>query len=98
MEITELLKTLRVKRGYTMKQVAELCGMHEQVYRNYENGARNPGVPALCKFADLYGVTVDFLLGRENKDADVSNDKYANLPDEVKCIIDAIVDYANNKS
>lgn len=98
MAITELLKTLRVKKGYTMKQVAELCGMHEQVYRNYENGARNPGVPALCKFADLYGVTVDFLLGRESKDADVSNDKYVNLPDEVKCIIDAIVDYANNKS
>lgn len=97
MEITELLKELRAKKGYTMKQVAELCGMNEQVYRNYENGSRNPGVPALCKFADLYGVTVDFLLGRENKDADVSNDKYADLPDEVKSIIDAIADYAKNR-
>ena len=97
MEITELLKTLRAKKGYTMKQVAELCGMNEQVYRNYENGSRNPGVPALCKFADLYGVTVDFLLGRENKDADVSNDKYADLPDDVKNIIDAIADYAKSR-
>lgn len=97
MEITELLKTLRSKKGYTMKQVAELCGMHEQVYRNYENGARNPGVPALCKFADLYGVTVDFLLGRENKNSDASNDKYADLPDEVKSIIDAIADYAKSR-
>lgn len=64
MDTKEILKELRKKHKLTGKQVAEQCEMSYNVYQMYESGQRNLGVPALCKIADYYGVSVDYLLGR----------------------------------
>ena len=34
-------------------------------YQNYENGRREAGYSTIAKLADFYGVTTDYLLGRE---------------------------------
>lgn len=64
METREILKMLRKSKNLTGKQVAEQCDMAYNVYQMYESGQRNPGVPALCKLADFYKVSTDYLLGR----------------------------------
>ena len=64
METKEILKELRKANNLTGKQVAEQCDMSYNVYQMYESGQRNVGVPALCKIADFYHVTTDYLLGR----------------------------------
>ncbi len=66
METKEILKQLRKEKGYSAKQVAEGCEMSLGVYQKYESGERGVGTPALCKFADFYDVTTDYLLGRED--------------------------------
>lgn len=65
MEIKEIIKDLRKQRKLSAQQVADLCGISIGVYKAYESGQRNLGVPALQKLADFYNVSVDYLLGRD---------------------------------
>lgn len=65
METKDIIKGLRKKHGYTVEQVSSGAGIPKSVYPKYESGILNAGVPVLCKLADFYGVTVDYLLGRE---------------------------------
>ena len=64
METKEILKQLRKEKGYSAKEVADGCSMSIGVYKKYESGERGVGTPALCKIADFYGVSTDYLLGR----------------------------------
>lgn len=61
----EMLRQLREQKGLTGKQVAESIGIAYPVYQTYESGVRNAGLPVVEKLADFYGVTTDYLLGRE---------------------------------
>jgi len=61
-----LLKQLRIRRGLSMKEVAAQMDMPYTTYVNYEKGAREPGSETLIRFADFYGVTIDYLIGRES--------------------------------
>ncbi|MDE7094401.1 MAG: helix-turn-helix domain-containing protein [Oscillospiraceae bacterium] len=67
MQTKEILKNLRKSNGYSVKQVADGCGMSPGVYKKYESGERGVGTPALCKLAKFYGVTTDYLLGLEER-------------------------------
>lgn len=68
METKDIIKELRKNRGLSAQQVADGCEMSFGVYKKYESGERGVGVPALQKLADFYGVTVDYLLGRETRE------------------------------
>lgn len=50
-----------------MKQVdiAEYLGIQQTVYSRYERGYQTIPVEHLIKLADLYKVSVDYILGRE---------------------------------
>ncbi len=65
METKEILKRLRENKGYSIQDVSEKTGISYSVYQKYESGVRGVGVPALSKLADFYGVTTDYLLGRD---------------------------------
>jgi len=67
MNITEKLKEIREKNALTMKEVAESVGLNPATYRNYESGRLEPNLTTLCKLADFYHVTADYLLGREDE-------------------------------
>jgi len=60
----ENIRKLRTDMGYTQKQVAEILGVSQNTYSQYEIGVLNYPVDALVKLADFYGVSVDYLLGR----------------------------------
>lgn len=62
--IGERLRKLREDKKYQQKEVAEKLGMSHSRYSNYENGVSKPDYDTLLKIADLYDVSVDFLLGR----------------------------------
>lgn len=66
--ISETLSEIRRGRKLTMKDVAEGIGMKPDTYRNYESGRLEPNLSTLTKIADFYGVSTDYLLGRENKE------------------------------
>lgn len=104
METKDILKALRKQRGMTGQEVADGCGMTYKVYQAYESGARNLGVPALEKLADFYGVTTDYLLGREPAPDPFGDlgleeesekkvlEKYMSFPPEIRaCLLDVLV-------
>ena len=68
METKDILKTLRKARGYTnAKDFCEDAGISFNTYQNYEAGSRVPTVEILVKIANFYGVTTDYLLGRDSQ-------------------------------
>ena len=62
----ENIRSLRIDRGLTQKQVAQLLGISQNTYSQYELGVLNYPVDALLTLADFYEVSVDYLLGRTN--------------------------------
>ncbi len=60
------LKNLR--EDYNMKQVdiAKYLGIQQTVYSRYERGFQTIPVEHLLKLADLYKVSIDYILGRTN--------------------------------
>lgn len=92
MKTKEILKKLREERGYNIQDVAKKIGMQYTMCREYESGDRNLGMSAAIKFADFYGVTIDYLLGREDppnnpilsakQKEKIALEKWLNLDDE----------------
>ena len=60
------LKELRAEKGATQKEVAEFICCSPLVYSRYEREEREPDIDALCKLADYFGVSVDYIVGRTN--------------------------------
>ena len=54
------LKTLRKGRKLTQQQVAEAFGVARGTISNHEIGRRAPSIQELQKYADYYGVSLDY--------------------------------------
>lgn len=59
------LKELRKTKGISQDEVANALGITLRTYQNYEYGQREPNIEMINKIADFFGVTTDYLLGRE---------------------------------
>lgn len=53
------LKELRGTK--TQEELAKLLNLSQKTYSNYENGNSEPNIETLCKIADFYGVSLDYL-------------------------------------
>ena len=62
------LRELRERFGYTQDYVAEAINISRITYVRYENDMRNVRGPELLALAELYHVSVDYILGSENGD------------------------------
>lgn len=68
MEFSEQLKSLRIEAKLTQAEVAEKVGVSQPQYAWWEAGKRKPTSETLQKFADFFGVSMDYLAGKENDD------------------------------
>jgi len=59
---SDRLKQLRLDKGEKQSDVAAILGVSVQSYSAYE-GSREPKYDLLCKIAEHYDVTTDYLLG-----------------------------------
>ncbi|MCM1508815.1 MAG: helix-turn-helix domain-containing protein [Ruminococcus flavefaciens] len=51
----------------TQQNVAEILGVDRTTYTVYEIGSSSPSLESLCKLSQIYNVTVDYLIGAEEK-------------------------------
>lgn len=72
------LRELRGERS--LDEVAEAAGVVDQTLRNYELGVRPPRVDILCRLADYYEVTLDWLVGREWTESDATEPTWLLIP------------------
>ena len=61
----QILKDLRIAKGLKQSDLAELLKITQQAYQRYEYGTSEPNADGFSILADFYGVTTDYLLGRE---------------------------------
>lgn len=59
-DIGRKLRTLRKGRRLTQQDVADRLGLVRATVSNYEVGKRTPHLSLLKKFAEFYGVTLDY--------------------------------------
>lgn len=77
------IKKSRLNAGFkTQGQVAAKLNVIRQTISHWENGTRTPDAESLSKLADLFGVTTDYLLGKESKV--VTQDHLDNVHDFIK--------------
>ena len=94
----QILKDLRKSKGLNQSELASMLEISNQAYQKYEYGTAEPNYDTLCKLADFYGVTTDYLLGRDpnplsnirldiiGTDDEALSAAYKNLPDYAKLI------------
>ena len=61
------LAKIRKTKGLLQKDVAKMLGIATNTYCCYETGTNEPSISILLNLADLFGVTVDELLGRTSE-------------------------------
>ena len=89
----ERLKDLREEYGLKQEYVANYLHINQKSYSRYETGERNIPIDALSKLAELYNVSVDYLIGKSNErreesvkthlDLVVQNQKYKEILVEI---------------
>ncbi len=64
MVILMRLKDLREDNDVKQKHLAEYLNIKQNTYSQYENGKREIPLEMLCKLADFYNTSVDYIIGR----------------------------------
>ena len=59
------INTLRLAFGWSQVELAKRLCVSKQAVSNWENDNIQPSIEMLIRLADTFGVTTDFLLGRE---------------------------------
>ena len=91
--LPDKLQMLRLKYGFSQRQVAERLGISPSIVSSYEMGARTPSVEVLLALSFLYQCSTDYLLGKQSIEPSIVVDA-EGLTDEqiqaIRTIIDAI--------
>lgn len=61
------LKKLRENENLSQTELAKRLNLSQSVIAYYESNKKQPSQDTLSKMADYFNVTVDYLLGRNNK-------------------------------
>jgi len=59
------LKELRLQKKLTQKKLADFLGVTHTTYNYYEKEKSEPTIETFAKLADMYGTTIDYLVGHE---------------------------------
>ena len=85
--LNENIKKLRLAKGLNQVEFAKILCVTKQCVSNWENDNVIPSIDMLCKIADFFGVSADYLLGRSEKRVI----EVSNLTDEQISHITSIV-------
>ena len=61
------IKNLREDHDYTQKQLSKFLNISQVAYSYYEFNKRNIPLELLCKLADFYNTSIDYLLYRTDE-------------------------------
>ena len=76
MDTAQRLRRLRRERGLSQDSVASALGIDRTTYVKYENGGSIK--QSLQKMADFFGVSTDYLLGRDEESMILREHRYGD--------------------
>lgn len=111
MNFGKRLRQLRKEKGLTQAELAKLLSIGESTVSFYESGKRQPDYETLIRLAEVFNVSVDYLLGRTEHKAPNTNkpgsseviaahradDPMNDLPEEAQRILDEFKEYILKK-
>ena len=65
-KFAEQLNGLRIENNLTRSKLAEILNVSIRLISYWENGQRECDFDMLIKIADLFSVSIDYLLGRKD--------------------------------
>jgi transcriptional regulator with XRE-family HTH domain len=74
MQLGEMLKKLRKDNGLSQQKLAQMMGVTQSTIANYEKNQRHPNLDVLSGIAELFDVSVDYLLGKSGDAMSVGYD------------------------
>ncbi|MDE1315509.1 helix-turn-helix transcriptional regulator [Vibrio aestuarianus] len=77
------IKRWRIKRNFTIEQMAESIGVSTVTYSKWENGKTSPKAEQIPKLANKLGTSIDVLFGKEVEDKDTSMQVYLKLANQL---------------
>lgn len=67
------IKQLREEKGWTLEYIATRVNVTNQTISNWEKGKTEPYIGSLIRLAELFQVTVDYLIAHDKYAHDVSD-------------------------
>lgn len=86
------IKSLREEKGLTQKDCADKFDVTLRAWQTYEQGVSEPKYELLCKIADMFNVSLDYLLGRTEVREMNTLPKDEPTEEEVKSLENQIVE------
>ena len=83
------LKKLRQEENLTQEDVAKIINKSAVAYGYYESGRNEPDLKTLCKLADFYKVSIDYIIGRQY------NNQVGYIPDNRKELVKEIIELSD---
>lgn len=65
-KFSEILRKLRKEYKLSQAFIASCVDVTQQCVSEWEQGKIEPTLSKLCKLADIFGVSIDFLAGRKD--------------------------------
>ncbi|RKI22034.1 XRE family transcriptional regulator [bacterium 1xD8-6] len=59
------LREMRMKCGFTQQNMADKLGISLNAYQKYEQSERSPSLDCLVSIADIFDISLDYLLCRD---------------------------------
>lgn len=88
--INDKLRELRIKKGVSQQDMADFLNVKRPTYTRYESGTNEPDLKTVILLADYFGVTIDYLLGREmppKEDNETSSSKTDELNEKERIML-----------
>ncbi len=85
-KLNEKIAELRKEKGMTQEELAALLGVSGQAVSKWESGVCCPDIGLLPDIADIFGITLDELMGREVPEA------YPPAPTEFEAMFQGVGD------
>ena len=86
MSFGKRLKKLRKEKKISQEKLADIIGISRSTLSMYELDKREPDIANIVKFADFFGVSTDYLLGKESEQG-----PYPLPLEELKALIRLII-------
>ena len=94
--LPDKLKELRLKYGFSQKEVANKLDISPSIVSGYETGERTPSIDVLLSLSYLFNCSVDYLLGKQTEKPQIVIDTNGLTNKQIQAI-KTLIDSIKNK-
>lgn len=92
MKYGERIAELRERHGITQKELSERIGISRASLSHYETNRREPDFETLSALADLFQVSVDYIIGRTANPKSILSEALSRFVDTLELSDEAIME------